>query len=224
MIRYKKILSFALVFVLLIVSGIVFLSDVYKNRESYKNKLIRFHVIANSDSPEDQQLKLKVRDKIIKEMNSKFEKASSLDESKKIILDNLDTIEYIAEKQIRELGKNYDVSVKFGEYDFPTKSYGNFTLPAGKYQAVRVVIGDGKGKNWWCVMFPPLCFIDITHGITNDKIKEELKGVLTEEEYNMIVNANGNKEIPLKLKFKVVELLEKSKLRFAKMLVGLGTR
>ncbi|QIB27730.1 stage II sporulation protein R [Caloranaerobacter azorensis] len=224
MIRYKKILSFGLVFVLLIVSGIVFLSDVYKNRESYKNKLIRFHVIANSDSPEDQQLKLKVRDKIIKEMNSKFEKASSLDESKKIILDNLDTIEYIAEKQIKELGKNYDVSVKFGEYDFPTKSYGNFTLPAGKYQAVKVVIGDGKGKNWWCVMFPPLCFIDITHGITNDKIKEELKGVLTEEEYNMIVNANGNKKIPLKLKFKVVELLEKSKLRFAKMLVGLGTR
>ncbi|KGG80133.1 stage II sporulation protein R [Caloranaerobacter azorensis H53214] len=224
MIRYKKILSFGLVFVLLIVSIIVFLSDVYENRESYKNKLIRFHVIANSDSPEDQQLKFKVRDKIIKEMNSKFEKASSLDESKKIILDNLDTIEYIAEKQIRELGKNYDVSVKFGEYDFPTKSYGNFTLPAGKYQAVRVVIGDGKGKNWWCVMFPPLCFIDITHGITNDKIKEELKGVLTEEEYNMIVNANGNKEIPLKLKFKVVELLEKSKLRFAKMLVGLGTR
>ncbi|WP_069650513.1 stage II sporulation protein R [Caloranaerobacter ferrireducens] len=223
MVRYKKTLSFALIFVLLIVSSIVFLSDVYKNRESYKNNLIRFHVIANSDSPEDQQLKLKVRDRIINEMNSKFEKASSLDESKKIILDNLDTIEYIAEKQIRESGKNYDVNVQFGEYDFPTKSYGNFTLPAGRYQAVRVVIGEGKGKNWWCVMFPPLCFIDITHGITNNKIEEELKGVLTEEEYNMIINANNEREVPLKLKFKVVELLEKGKLRFAKMLVGLGT-
>ncbi|WP_427337808.1 stage II sporulation protein R [Caloranaerobacter sp. DY30410] len=224
MVRYKKILSFVLIFVLLIVSSIVFLSDVYKNRESYKNNLIRFHVIANSDSPEDQQLKLKVRDRIINEMNSKFEKVSSLGESKKIILDNLDTIEYIAKKQIREAGKNYDVNVQFGEYDFPTKSYGNFTLPAGKYQAVRVVIGEGKGKNWWCVMFPPLCFIDITHGITNSKIKQELKGVLTEEEYNMIINANNEREVPLKLKFKVVELLEKSKLRFAKMLVGLGTR
>lgn len=221
MVRYKKTLSFVLILVLLIVSSIVFLSDVYKNRVSYKNNLIRFHVIANSDSPEDQQLKLKVRDRIINEMDSKFEKVSSLDESKKIILDNLDEIEYIAEKQIRELGKNYDVNVQFGEYDFPTKSYGNFTLPAGKYQAVRVVIGEGKGKNWWCVMFPPLCFIDITHGITNNEIKEELRGVLTEEEYNMIVNANNEREVPLKLKFKVVELLEKSKLRFAKMLIGL---
>lgn len=221
MAHYKKSLSFVLIFILFIVSGVIFLRDVYENRESYRNSLIRFHVIANSDSPEDQQLKLKVRDTIINEMNSKFEKASSLEESKKIILDNLDTIEYIAEEQIKELGKNYNVNVEFGEYNFPTKSYGNFTLPAGEYQAVRVVIGEGKGKNWWCVMFPPLCFIDITHGITNSKIKEELKGVLTEEEYNMIVNANNEGEVPLKLKFKVVELLEKSKLRFAKMLIGL---
>lgn len=224
MAHYKKSLSFVLIFILFIVSGVIFLRDVYENRESYRNSLIRFHVIANSDSPEDQQLKLKVRDTIINEMNSKFEKASSLEESKKIILDNLDTIEYIAEEQIKELGKNYNVNVEFGEYNFPTKSYGNFTLPAGEYQAVRVVIGEGKGKNWWCVMFPPLCFIDITHGITNSKIKEELKGVLTEEEYNMIVNANNEGEVPLKLKFKVVELLEKSKLRFAKMLIGLGDR
>lgn len=208
------ILSFLLVF------GILSLNEVYKNRQGYREKLIRFHVIANSDSPKDQALKLKVRDKIIESMNQKFEQSTSLEESREIIKNNLEEIEFYARQEIERQQSSYDVSVDFGNHNFPTKTYGSFTLPAGEYEAVRVVIGEGKGKNWWCVMFPPLCFIDITNGLTNDTTKEQLSNVLTEEEYKMITKAKSDDEVPLKLKFKVVEIIEKSKNKFAQMFVS----
>jgi len=200
--------------------GAMSLGDVYENREAYGDSLIRFHVIANSDSKEDQELKLKVRDKVIEEMDSKFQESSSIDDSRNIIKDNLEEIKDIAQGAVKNLGKKYDVNVYFGDYDFPTKSYGNFTLPAGEYEAVKIVIGEGKGENWWCVMFPPLCFIDINHGITSNKTQEELKKVLTDEEYGMIVSARSEDEIPIKLKFKVVEMFEKGRIRFAKLFVS----
>lgn len=215
--KNKKILVIIMSFIILM--GVISLKDIYKNRESYKENLIRFHVIANSDSPEDQDLKRKVRDKIIENMNPKFEQSKSINETRNIIKDNLKEIQYIASEEVKNRGENYNVNVYFGDYDFPTKSYGNFTLPAGEYEAVRVVIGEGKGQNWWCVMFPPLCFIDITHGLSNDKTKEELKNVLTQEEYAMIVGAGSGEEVPIKLKFKVVELFEESRLRFAKLFI-----
>ncbi|MFZ5968823.1 MAG: stage II sporulation protein R [Bacillota bacterium] len=194
-----------------------FTEDVYQNQESYKEHLIRFHVLANSDSPEDQALKLKVRDKIIQEMNPKFEKSASLDETRSIIEDNLDDIREIALQQIREEGSDYDVKVSLGESIFPTKNYGSITLPAGTYEALRVVIGRGEGANWWCVLFPPLCFIDMEHGMTDDRTKQELMNVLTEEEYNMIRTASSDDEIPVKLKFKVVEILEEARVKWDQM-------
>ncbi|RKD33530.1 stage II sporulation protein R [Thermohalobacter berrensis] len=217
----KRVLPIlALILFITSVIGYFSLKDIYENRESYKEKLIRFHVIANSDSPNDQALKRSVRDRILKKIKDKFNKVSSINESREIILNSLDDIEYIAENEVKSWGKNYDVNVYFGDYNFPTKSYGNFTLPAGKYEAVRVVIGEGKGENWWCVMFPPLCFIDVTHGITNPKVKKELKGLLTDDEYRMIVNAKQGKDVPLKLRFKVVEIIEKSKMKLANMFVS----
>ncbi|EOD01683.1 stage II sporulation protein R [Caldisalinibacter kiritimatiensis] len=216
----KKYRLTIVLLILIIVVSFISLKDVYKNRDSYKQNLIRFHVIANSDSPEDQNLKRKVRDKVIKEMNQRFEDVKSINESRSIIKESLDDIKYLASEEVKNNGKDYNVDVHFGTSNFPTKTYGNFTLPAGEYEAVRVVIGEGKGQNWWCVMFPPLCFVDITHGLTNEKTKNELKQVLSEEEYNMIINAKNEEEVPLKLKFKVVELLEKGKMRFAKLFIG----
>ncbi|MTI48877.1 stage II sporulation protein R [Sporosalibacterium faouarense] len=209
-----------LVIAVILLIGVVSLRDVYINREEYRDKLIRFHVIANSDSPQDQALKLEVRDKVINTMNEKFAKSTSLDQSREIIKDNLQEIQSIAQNEVNVQGSNYDVNVDFGQHSFPTKSYGNFTLPAGEYQAVEIVIGEGKGANWWCVMFPPLCFIDIENGLTDRDTKEKLRDVLTEEEYKMITQVQEEEEVPLKLKFKIVEIFEKSKMTFAKMFVS----
>lgn len=218
---YKKIII--VLCTLLLIAGTTVFADVrklYKSQNAYSDKLIRFHVIANSDSPEDQELKLKVRDKIISEMNEKFVDISSIEETKQLVKNSLDEIKYIAEREVRERNKNYDVNVYFGNSSFPTKSYGGFTLPAGEYEAVKVVLGEGKGKNWWCVMFPPLCFIDVTHGLTDSKTKAELKKVLTEEEFKMISSTKDGERVPIKLKFKIVEIIKESKTRFAELFIS----
>lgn len=221
--REKKVVVKGIIVIIffIIITGAISLHNVYKNQQGYREKLIRFHVRANSDSPEDQELKLKVRDEIIREMNEKFKDSSSLNESRRIIKRNLEQIESIAKTELKNQGSTFDVRVDYGKYNFPTKSYGNFTLPAGEYEAVNVIIGEGKGENWWCVMFPPLCFVDITNGLTNHKTQEELKDVLTQEEYNMITQAKKEEAVPLKLKFKVVEILEKGKNSVAKLFISL---
>ena len=215
--RKKAIIVILSVIVLL--AGIS-LRDVYKNRDTYAEKLIRFHVIANSDSPHDQDIKQKVRNKVIDTMNEKFKNSTSLEQSKDIILKNIEEIQRIAKKELENNNSSYNVNVDFGQQGFPTKSYGNFTLPAGKYETVRVVIGEGKGENWWCVMFPPLCFIDMSNGLTDNETKAQLTSVLTEDEYNMITKAKDEDEVPLKLKFKIVEIFEKSKMQLAKLFVS----
>lgn len=208
---------------LIIVISAAFASYIFRSNissEAYKSKLIRLHVLANSDSPEDQELKLKVRDKIIANMNDKLKYSESIDVTREIVKENIKEIEEIALKEIKSNQKDYQVAVSLDNQNFPTKSYGGFTLPAGEYEALKVTIGEGKGQNWWCVMFPPLCFIDITNGLTDGKTKEELKKVLTEEEFNMIINAKADEEVPIILKSKVLELYEKGKVQFAKLFIA----
>ncbi|MBB6215575.1 stage II sporulation protein R [Anaerosolibacter carboniphilus] len=207
-----------LIFILLTTSVFYgFTRDVYQNQKSYKDSLIRFHVLANSDSPEDQALKLKVRDRIIEAMNPRFEQSDSLDETRKIIQENLEEIEAIASAEIQRNGSNYAVKASLSDVVFPTKNYGSITLPAGTYEALRVEIGKAEGSNWWCVLFPPLCFIDIEKGLTNEKTKQEMMNVLTEEEFKMIQTASSEDRIPIKLKFKVVEIIETAKLNLGKV-------
>lgn len=123
--------------------------------------LIRFHVVANSDSPEDQALKNIVRDEILEEVSPLLARSQSLAESRQLLLELRPTMEEITRRVLAEKGSNYEVRTTYGEESFPTKSYGSLVLPAGQYEAVQVVIGEGKGANWWCVLFPPLCFVDI---------------------------------------------------------------
>lgn len=181
------------------------------DKDSYKERLIRFHVLANSDAPEDQAVKLKVRDRVIAEMNPKFEQSKSLEETREILRANLENIEAVAREELQKNGSSETVKAELGWVDFPTKNYGSITLPAGSYEALRIVIGKGQGANWWCVLFPPLCFVDMKSGLTNEKTKRELMSVLTEEEFNMIRTASSEDAIPVKLKFKVVEILESAK-------------
>jgi len=176
--------------------------------EDYKEKLIRFHVIANSDSEEDQKLKLEVRDAIIDYLQPKLSKSSSLEESELIIKNEYDEIEKISRDIILRNGYNYNVKVGIDYSEFPTKQYSNVVLPAGEYKALRIIIGEGKGKNWWCVMFPPLCFVDETKGIIDKETDAKLREVLTEEEYELI-SQKTNKEVHrVQFKFKIVEIIQ----------------
>ncbi|SDY70423.1 stage II sporulation protein R [Proteiniborus ethanoligenes] len=215
--KYKKLLISLIILILSI--GLVYAKGLERSSETYKNKLIRLHVVANSDSKEDQDLKLKVRDEIIAQMNDSLKNSDSIDTTRKIVSENIDNIKYIALKEVKANNKEYEVAVWLDNFNFPTKSYGDFTLPAGEYQALKVVIGEGKGQNWWCVMFPPLCFIDITNGLTTNTTIEELKKALSEEEFKSILNAK-EEEAPILLKSKLVELYEKGKIQFAKIFVA----
>lgn len=182
-------------------------------QQGLARNLIRFHVIANSDSQEDQALKLKVRDKILESMKSVLAKSNSIEESRELIINNIDYIKKIAEKEIYKNNKPYKVSVALENAKFPTKSYGDIVLPTGNYESLRVKIGNAKGKNWWCVMFPPLCFVDATHGVVPETSKKKLKNILTEEEYDSILSKNKNVKVPVKVKFKFVEMVNKSNKR-----------
>ena len=180
-------------------------------------KIIRLHVVANSDSPADQQLKLQVRDKIISSMSGRLEGLKDISEVKSIVRGSLAEIEAAAREVIEENRKLYGVKAAFTEMDFPTRAYGNITLPAGTYQALNIVIGEGKGKNWWCVMFPPLCFIDVAHGVIAEETIKELKTSLTEEEYSLLVSAKEPGAVSVKLRFKILELAKSMGLRLAKL-------
>jgi stage II sporulation protein R len=127
------------------------------------DQLIRFHVLANSDSEQDQELKRAVRDAILKEVSPRLAVSKSLDESRQILKQVRPDMESIGRSVVKMWGKDYSVHTEYGNTSFPTKSYGSLVLPAGDYEALRVVIGEGQGSNWWCVLFPPLCFIDIEH-------------------------------------------------------------
>jgi len=179
------------------------------------DNLIRLHVIANSDSEEDQALKRDVRDAVIEFMQKRLKDVTDLEQAKTIINDDIDEIEKIAAGKVREYGKAYPVKAVLGKYPFPTKAYGDIALPAGNYQALRIIIGEGIGSNWWCVLFPPLCFVDVTHGTIPESVKEDLKNSLTPEEYVIITSAENDGEIPVKVKFKIVEILQGSKIKFS---------
>ena len=182
----------------------------YFNRveSALSDNVLRLHVIANSDSDFDQQLKLKVRDKILQRSDSIFSKKSDISEAKKNIKYNLEEIEKIACAEVAANGCDYPVKVTFGKSDFPTKAYGNVTLPAGTYEALKVEIGEAKGKNWWCVMFPPLCFVDASSPEMSAEAMAMLKDNLSEDEYALITNSeNKNVEI----KFKAYEIWQSGK-------------
>jgi len=176
--------------------------------EDYKEKLIRFHVIANSDNNEDQELKLKVRDNIISYLKPKLENSDSISESEEIIKSEYENLYKISRETVKENGYDYDISVGIEYSNFPTKQYSNVVLPAGEYKALKVIIGEGKGKNWWCVMFPPLCFVDEENGIIDEETDSKLQSVLDEEEYELITSENKTEVNTVKLKFKIVEVVK----------------
>lgn len=177
------------------------------------NSVFRLHVIANSDSDEDQSLKLKVRDNVLSYMNSICANTTSKSEAIEIANSHLDDFKQIAIDTIRDNGYDYDVNIKIGNFAFPTKTYGDISLPSGYYDALRIEIGKAEGKNWWCVMFPPLCFVDVSSGIVPEESKEEMKNNLSDEEFSLI---SKNNDSDISFKFKLIELFQNAKLLTAK--------
>lgn len=204
-----KKLKIVRIFVILILLSLFILISAISYVDAVSNNIadsvFRLHVIANSDSKEDQELKLKVRDELLSYMNIISKDSTSKQEAMQIANEHKEEFTQIAEKVIKENGYNYTVNVQIGKADFPTKYYGDITLPAGTYDALKVQIGEAKGQNWWCVMFPPLCFVDVSTGIVPDNSKQELKQNLDNEEYDLISKTDNNE---ISFKFKIVELFQ----------------
>lgn len=191
-----------LAFLLFIYTTICAISYAKSVSEDLENSVFRLHVIANSDSKEDQNLKYIVRDKLLQYMNSYLSNTSTKEDAIKIANEHLDEFKQVAINTIKEQGYSYNVNVKVGNFEFPTKTYGDISLPAGFYDALRVEIGEAKGQNWWCVMFPPLCFVDVTSGVVPEESKKELQNNLSEEEFALI---SDNQSSNIQFKFKLLE-------------------
>ena len=201
----KKFFKNSFLILFLLIVYILFSAQSYSFAISsdLSDVVFRLHVIANSDSKEDQDLKLKVRDNLLNYMNNICSNCETKEEAMKIANKNKEIFQKIAEDTIKENGFNYSVKVNINNFYFPTKTYGDISLPAGYYDALRVEIGEAKGQNWWCVMFPSLCFIDISSGVIDKSGKEKLESNVDEESYKVISQSENNSSI--KFKFKIIE-------------------
>ncbi len=178
------------------------------------DSVFRLHVIANSDSDTDQNLKYIVRDHLLKYMNTLCANCTSKEEAITIANQHIENFKEIALETIKNEGFHYSVNVSIGNFAFPTKHYGDISLPAGDYDALKVEIGEAKGQNWWCVMFPPLCFVDASSGVVPEESKEELENSLTDEEFSIV--SDNEENFTFKLKFKILEILNNTGLITAK--------
>ncbi len=169
--------------------------------EAIYDDVIRLHVLAASDSEEDQALKLRVRDAILEEYAGRLADAGEIGAAEERVLSLCREIEATAAEVVKEAGYAYTVRVDYGEEDYPTRDYGEYVFPAGSYRSLRVVIGEGEGANWWCVLFPPLCLDMATEDAPED---DALAVGLSPEEYKVITGSEGG----YRLKFKTLELLE----------------
>lgn len=169
--------------------------------EAISAKVLRFHVIAKSDSEEDQRRKLMVRDAVGEWMRLKLSNAKDKADCEEIIEENKDQIKALAEQVLAEDGAKESVEVRLADVEFPDKVYGDYEFPEGTYRALQVIIGAGEGHNWWCVLYPNLCFSAEGYDVTGDGAKEELEQVLSPKEYRAIL-----KERKYKLGFKYIKL------------------
>lgn len=178
-----------------LISGAVSL----QNRDQLADKVVRLHILANSDSEEDQALKLRVRDRVLERATELLEQTGDRREAADVLQSHLPELERIAAEEISDCGYEYDVTAEVANTMFPTKEYDGFTLPAGEYLALRIIIGEGNGHNWWCVVFPPLCTTaaaDVPASALAAGFDEEEVALVTEENEGYV------------LKFKAMEWWE----------------
>lgn len=203
----KKIVFLSIILLL----GTILLFSGFYNKEksqgdlqkSLAKKVIRFHVVADNDTMEAQEFKLKVRDETITYLKTLINGEEDIETTRKIIYDNLKSIEEKAKEVACREKCNYEIKAQLCNDYFPVKEYGSVVFPAGYYQALKINIGDAKGQNWWCVMYPNLCFVEGTYAIIDEETQKEIKNILTEEEYELLLR--GSK---VKVKYKSLEMLK----------------
>ena len=166
-------------------------------QQAISDKVLRFHVLANSDSEADQNLKLAVRDAVGSFMQEKLTAVENLEECEMVVRQSLGEIEEAAAETIAENGYDYDVTAELEHTSFPVKNYGSYTFPAGDYEALRIVIGEGNGHNWWCGMYPNMCFSDSMYEVVDKEAGGKLREVLTTEEYEKVL-AEGDYQVRMK--------------------------
>lgn len=177
-------------------------NDISTIQQGISHKIIRFHVIANSDSDADQALKLKVKEAVVNYTAELLCNSKSISETEDLLSSHTNDIISIANNVISENDYDYPVTAEITDTYFPTKSYGSYTFPPGTYRAFQIKIGEAKGKNWWCVLYPPLCFIDISHSTVNPESEELLKETLTTDEFQAVSD-----EYTVKYRFKYLTFL-----------------
>ncbi|MBN6885029.1 stage II sporulation protein R [Cytobacillus horneckiae] len=187
------------------------------------SEAIRLRILANSDMEEDQAIKRKVRDEVNKHITEWVSDLTSIEEARTLIKSKLPEVQEIAERVVKEEGSNQSVKTDFNKVDFPTKLYGQFLYPAGEYEAILITLGDGDGANWWCVLFPPLCFLDFSNGVAvsdgfEEEPKEQEEKLAVQDEEKESKQEKDNEENPVytgedeeevEVKFFLVELWEK---------------
>ena len=196
----NKLLFLIILFTIYILTNCYFYA--INNLTDIESKVFRLHIIANSDSNEDQNLKYQVRDNIISYINDICKDVSSKEEVINLVKSHMVDLKQISDRTIIENNLNYTSNVEIGNYKFPTKNYGDITLPSGYYDALEIKLGSNSGQNWWCVLYPSLCFFDISSGSVPESSKEELKSNLSDEEYALI----SEDTTTYNCKFKLVEL------------------
>ena len=192
---YKRLLI-----VTIVILGLTFLLSllpIHGEDAIYEN-VLRLHVIANSDSEEDQALKLRVRDAILQKTESLFEKCKTKEEAQETLLKSLNVIEKTAQDTIVEQGYSYNVKIELGEEEYPTKNYESCCFPSGEYTSLRVKIGEAEGENWWCVLFPPMCVGSASAGDAFAQVG------LSGDQYNIITQTQKPK---YKIRFKLLEAI-----------------
>lgn len=171
-----------------------------------EDRILRLHILAAGDDTASQELKLHVRDAVLSRLQTSVSAAGTAKEAEELLLPQLDSILFVANQVLEQAGVSYRATASITTEFFPIKQYGSLLLPPGEYRALRIVLGEGEGKNWWCMLYPSLCF---TEGITAticDEEKEELKGLLTEEEYHLLFSKETKKPL---FRFRIVEIWKK---------------
>lgn len=163
-------------------------------QQGIAGEIFRLHVIANSDTQKDQELKLEVKNQVVDFLEETVGETHSAEETKEAVLTHLAQIEEEARDTVEEKDYDYPVQAVVEKTYFPEKTYGDCTFPAGEYEALVIRIGDAKGKNWWCVLYPSLCFLDDTYAVVTEEKKEELQKVLTREEFLEVMQSPQEKK------------------------------
>ncbi len=204
----KHFLSFFITLFILFFLFVYYLAKSYSTImfNNISNSFIRFHVVANSNSTEDQIIKYKVRDSIMNYISPFLKKAHTKEDAIKIINNHLDELNIISKSLIKDEGIDYSINISVRESYFPTKDYETFTLPEGYYDALIIELGKAQGQNWWCIMFPSICIPQADDLNLKSNAKSILEDSLDSEELSIISKNNSSTDI--KIKFKLIELFE----------------